>query len=113
MKRFYLVVFLALTACAGQPPVNDLRNKVDSDLFDVVSRFRDSDVDTTVTVESVLTGNVTDERSLAIVDECGLRLMDRLDTTAMIICPSQSLPCLARQPEFRSFRMIPAWSPDL
>jgi hypothetical protein len=113
MTRFYLVVFLALTACAAQPPNHNLRNKVDADLFDVVSRFQESDVDTTVTVESALIGPVTDARRSAIVTECGLRVLDRLDTTAMIICPSQSLPCLARQPEFRSFRMIPAWSPDL
>lgn len=113
MKHFLFLFLVVLMSCTTVPPTSDLRWKTDDRLYDVVDRYSGAELDTVVSIEAELTQTITDARRSEIVRSCDIRVLDRFDSTAMIVAPSKSLPCLSRQPEFKSFRMVPAWSPDL
>lgn len=113
MKHFLFLFLVVLVSCSTVPPTSDLRWKTDDRLFDVVDRYSQAELDTVVAIEAELKETITDTRRSEIVRACDIRVLDRFDSTAMIVAPSKSVPCLSRQPEFKSFRMVPAWSPDL
>lgn len=113
MNRKPLIITLVLMSCATTPPTNDLQWKTDDRLYDVVQRFAAAEIDTTVAIEAELQQSITDARRAELINVCGLKVLDRFDSTAMMVAPSKSLPCLSKQAEFKSFRMVPAWSPDL
>lgn len=113
MNRLSLILVFVLASCATTPPTSDLRWKADDHLYEVVQRFAAAEIDTTVAIEAELRQTITDARRAELIKECELKVLDRFDSTAMMVAPSKSLPCLAKQAEFKTFRMVPAWSPDL
>ena len=113
MGRYLFVLSLLLAACSSVDSLTVLHQKADPTLVDVVDRYAEAEVDTTVTIEAILIEPLRDDRRLQIISDCQIALLDRLDSTAMIRCTSRQVTCIATQSEFRSLRMVQAWSPDL